>query len=100
MEFKLESNSETQLIHISGELIAESSHSLRELVNELSQKSPKKIIINLADVPFIDTSGLGTLVGIRATLKSRDIILKIEHPTERVMQNFRLTRLDLVFGLE
>ena len=100
VEFKIEATSETQFIHIQGELIAENSHGLRELVNEVSQKAPSEIVIDLREVPFIDTSGLGTLVGIRATLRSKDITLKLRNPTERVLQNFKMTRLDMVFGLE
>lgn len=100
MEFKLEATSEAHIIHILGELIAENSHSFREMINEISQKNPKEIIVDLQQVPFIDTSGLGTLVGIRATLRSKNIALKLRNPTERVLQNFKMTRLDMVFGLE
>ncbi|MDX1972836.1 MAG: STAS domain-containing protein [Candidatus Sumerlaeia bacterium] len=100
MEFKVEATSQTQIIHLSGELVADNSHTLREMVMGVSQKNPREIILNLSEVPFIDTSGLGTLVGLRASLRSKDIALRLTNATERVIQNLKMTRLDLVFGIE
>lgn len=100
MEIKIEGNGDQQRLQLSGELVAEACADFREIVMEVAVKQPPEIILDMAGVPFIDTSGLGVLVGLRTHMKSKGIVLRLVNPSEKVHQNFKLTRLDAIFGLE
>ncbi len=100
MELILEGNNEALEVRIVGELVAESCGGLRQTVMETATREPKRITLNMEQVPFIDTSGLGVLVGLRAHLRSKGIALAIAKPSAKVKQVFKITRLLTVFGIE
>jgi len=99
LELILDGKDETLTIRIIGELVATTCPALRDVVTDSISRQPKKIILDMSQVPFIDTSGLGVLVGLRATLKSQKIAFEVANPSDRVINVFRLTRLDSVFGI-
>ncbi|MGI9101745.1 MAG: STAS domain-containing protein [Terriglobales bacterium] len=69
---------------------------LRELVKE-QLKNNKNIVINLADVNFIDSGGLGTLVGLYTSARSMGGTVKLAHLTRRVDELLQVTKLLTVF---
>lgn len=99
MELILDGKDETLTIRIIGELVANTCASLREVVTDSISRQPKRIVLDMSGVPFVDTSGLGVLVGLRATLKTKKIDLEVANPSDRVVNVFRLTKLDGVFGI-
>lgn len=96
----MEGNEESLHVKVIGEVTAESCSELREEIMNLSTRKPKEIVIDLAEVPFIDTSGLGVIVGLRTHTKKFGSTLTLINPQPRVMQVFRLTQLWKLFGLE
>lgn len=100
MELVLEGNNEALQLRIIGELVTETCGELRQTVMETVSREPKKIVLDLKEVPFIDTSGIGVIVGLRAHMKSRGIGLELANPSPKVKQVLRMTRLLSVFGLE
>ncbi|CAN5346416.1 anti-sigma factor antagonist BldG [soil metagenome] len=100
MDFKVEGNNERLVVRVSGEVTAASSAELRQAVQELSARKPQAIVLDLTDMPFIDTSGLGVLVGLRSHLKRQGTALSVENPQARVLQVFRLTQLSRIFGMD
>ena len=99
MELSLEGNAEVVTIRLGGELVASSCSALRDTVLEAVARQPKSVVIDMGGVPFIDTSGLGVLVGLRATLRSRKIDFSLANLSERVQNVFRMTKLNAVFGI-
>ena len=99
MELVLEGNDEVLKVRVIGEVVAEGCNSLRQTVMEAATRQPDKVVINLSEVPFIDTSGIGVLVGLRAHLKSKKIDLALEDPSKKVHEVLKMTRLLPVFGL-
>ena len=99
MELILDGKDETLTIRIIGELVASTCVGLRDVVSDAISRKPQKIILDMSQVPFVDTSGLGVLVGLRATLKAQKIALEVANPSSRVVNVFRLTRLDGVVGI-
>lgn len=100
MELVVEGNQEKLNVRVIGELVAESCGELREAVTELSARRPQVIVLDLAQTTFVDTSGLGVLVGLRTHMKKFGTNLTVANPQPRVMQVFRLTQLSRLFGLE
>jgi anti-sigma B factor antagonist len=100
MDFKVEGNEERFVVRVIGEVTADSSAELRQFITDLSQNRPKEIVLELSELTFIDTSGLGVLVGLRAHARKYGMTLSLANPTPRVMQVLRVTQLSKVFGLK
>ena len=62
-----------------------------------SQVHARTLILDLAQVDYIDAGGLGVLLGLQNWVRSRSITLKLMNVTSRVLQIFELTRLNHVF---
>lgn len=99
VELVVEGNKETLQIRILGELVADTCSDLRDMVLESAAKDPRRVVLQMSDTPFIDTSGVGVLVGLRAHLRSKGIEIQIAEPSARVRQVLQMMRLLPVFGL-
>ena len=76
---------------------------LKELVEDLLGQDHTRILINLKDVPFIDTKGIAELVTSHATVQKQGGHLKVAQPSAYTREVLRVTRLDTVlevFGSE
>ncbi|MCB2156575.1 STAS domain-containing protein [bacterium] len=99
MELVVEGNKDTLQVRIMGELVADTCSDLRDMVLESAAKEPNKVVLHMAETPFIDTSGVGVLVGLRAHLRSKGIGIEIAQPSPRVHQVLSMMRLLPIFGL-
>jgi anti-sigma B factor antagonist len=70
---------------------------LCERVNELLEEGHRDFVLNLADVPYIDSFGLGQLLTIRTSIRSRGGQLILLRPTDHVQKLFQITKLNTVF---
>jgi anti-sigma B factor antagonist len=73
---------------------------LSDIVGDLAEKSKKKIVLNLADISYVDSSGIGQLVRALATARSHGAELKLLSPTSSVFGLLRVTKLDKVFDVK
>ena len=86
------------VVDLSGRIIlGEPTSTLRELFRDMVGRGQKKILLNLADVSYIDSSGLGALVSGYTTLTSQQGQLKLVNLTNRVHDLLQLTKLLTVF---
>lgn len=87
------------LVRLRGRLDATTSPKVRTTLKELIEKDQVKIIVDLQGVPFIDSSGLASLVsGLRlAREKGGNIALSGVQPQAQTV--FRLTMLDRIFAI-
>ena len=69
------------------------------LVEELIGRGERHFIVNLANVSFMDNSGLGRLCMLYTLAKNRGGDMKLLKPTPRIRKILRITRLDTVFQL-
>jgi len=72
---------------------------LREIVRTHTSDGSRKFILNLAGVPYIDSSGLGELLTSYATVKNKGGGMKLLKPEARTAQLIQLTRLDGVIAV-
>ena len=72
----------------------ESGVVLREKVHELIENGQKKILLNLAGVRFVDSSGAGQLAGAFASARNNGAELKLLKPTSQVKTLLQITKLD------
>jgi anti-sigma B factor antagonist len=78
---------------------ADSVERLADKVRSLLQQGRRHLIINLAAVPYIDSTGLGELVRSYATVHRQDGQLKLLNVTERLNDLLVITKLTTVFDL-
>jgi anti-sigma B factor antagonist len=72
---------------------------LRDLVNEILIGGRHNFVLNLAGVDYIDSSGLGQLISIWTSIRSRGGDMTILNPAKRVQHLFDVTRLNAVFEI-
>jgi len=72
---------------------------LSEKVRELTKKGQKKIVLNLTEVNYVDSSGIGQLVGALTTARKQEANIKLLAPPSRVLDLLRMNRLDKLFDI-
>jgi len=88
------------IVDISGRIVlGEESAALRDLVCDLLSKGHKKILFNLANVNYIDSSGLGHLVSAFTSVRKQQGELKLLNLTNKVQDVMQITRLYTVFDI-
>jgi anti-sigma B factor antagonist len=88
------------IVDISGEItLGEETGTLRQTVRDLVDKGKKKIVLNLAGVHYIDSSGVGELVGSYTTVQNNGGQLKLLNLTKKVHDLLQITKLYTVFDV-
>ena len=77
--------------------LGEGDELLKDKVNSLVNQGHKKIILNLADVPYIDSAGLGEVVRTYTTVSRQGGNLKLLNLTKRITDLLSITKLLTVF---
>ena len=79
--------------------LGEGSSALRDALRELVKKDQKKILLNLGDVSYIDSSGIGELVSGFTTVTNAGGQLKLLNLSKRVKDLLQITKLYTVFDV-
>ena len=89
------------VVDFSGRItLGEGSATLRRMIHELVESGHRKILLNLSDVDYIDSSGIGEMVGAYTTVRNAKGELKLVHLTKRVHDLIQITRLFTVFDVQ
>jgi anti-sigma B factor antagonist len=88
-----------EVVTVEGEIDIYTAPRLRELLIELAAKGSYQIIVNLDKVGFLDSTGLGVLVGGLKRVRPHDGSLDLVCTQERILKIFRITGLTKVFGI-
>jgi anti-sigma B factor antagonist len=78
-------------------VLGEESQSLREKLKNLLAEGKKTIILNMSQVEYIDSTGLGTLVASQVSAKTHGASLKLSNLGKKFSELLQLTRLLTVF---
>ncbi len=88
------------VLAVKGDVDLYSSPSLREAVLKAVSRTEHAVVINLAQVTYMDSSGVATLVeGLRAT-RERGMRFSLVSPSQSVLKVLQLARLDTIFAIE
>jgi len=88
----------TVILDLEGNIrLGEGSRELHEAIRLLVEKGEKEILLNLANVSYVDSSGLGELVAGYTTLQKSGGQMKLLNLTERVSELMVITKLLTVF---
>ncbi len=78
-------------------LIGEGDDQLREAVTKLADSGKTKILLNLAEVPYVDSAGLGEVVRCYTTVSRKGGKLKLLNLTKKIQDLLAITKLLTVF---
>jgi len=88
-----------KVVDVEGEIDIYTAPRLRELLIDLAGKNNYQIVINMDKVGFLDSTGLGVLVGGLKRVRTHDGSLDLVCTQERILKIFRITGLTKVFGI-
>ncbi|PXW89155.1 anti-sigma B factor antagonist [Streptohalobacillus salinus] len=94
-----EKENETTL-HLKGEIDAYTAPLLKEKLLPLTAKQDHHIIVDLAEVSYMDSTGLGVFISALKSTKEHDAQLKLVNLQERVHRLFKITSLDTIITIE
>jgi len=80
--------------------LGEGNVMLREIVRDLADKGNKRVILNLGEVLYMDSSGVGELVKTYTTIRNKGGELKLANLNKRVHDLLQMTRLSSVFDIQ
>ena len=89
---------EVTILDLKGKItLNEGDEVLKDKINSLIMQGKKKILLNLADVPYIDSAGLGEIVRTYTTVSRQGGQLKLVNLTKRITDLLSITKLLTVF---
>ncbi len=94
MDIYIRTRGRVTIMDLTGNLtIGKSEESLRETVNQLLAEEKKFLLLNLAEVPLIDSSGIGAMIKSFTSVKSAEGALKVLRPSRMARQLLTITGL-------
>lgn len=98
MKIETRTVGDVQILDCSGKItLGEGTMAIRNTVREALKNGSKKIILNLADVNYIDSSGIGELVSSYTTVTNQGGQLKLLNLTKKIHELLAITKLLTVF---
>lgn len=80
-------------------VLGEESNALREKVKSLLGEGKKQVVLNMSNVTYIDSAGLGTLVAAHHSAKSQGAALKLSNLGAKFQEVLQVTKLMTVFDV-
>jgi anti-sigma B factor antagonist len=99
LKINIRETKDAAILDMSGRVVlGEGLTDLRDTIRETLAGDQKNILLNLAEVSYIDSSGLGQLIGSYATVTTRGGQMKLLNLQRRVNDLMQITKLLTVFG--
>ncbi len=99
LQINVRKHEEIPVIELSGEVDAYTSARFREIMLDIIDSDGANLVINMTDVEYIDSSGLGALVGGLKRVSERDGKIVIVCDKPQVKKVFEITGLEKVFPI-
>jgi len=98
MQISQRSVGDVTIIDLNGKMtLGEGDELLRDKVNSLIAQGQKRLVLNLAEVPYIDSAGLGEIVRTYTTVSRQGGVLKLLALTKRIQDLLAITKLLTIF---
>ena len=98
IDFSTRQAGDITIVDLKGRItLGEGSVTLRDAVHDLLSKGKKRILLNLGDVNYIDSSGIGELVSSYTTVTNGGGQLKLLNLTKKIQELLAITKLLTVF---
>ena len=97
---RYETNKETLVIHVGGEIDHHSAVAVRTGIDaEIASKRPSRVLLELSDVDFMDSSGLGLIMGRFALVKQYGGTLAVLDPSPAVLKIMKLAGMERMIAV-
>lgn len=90
---------EVTIVHVGGEIDVYTAPVLRERLDEHISEGRHQLVVDLEGVTFMDSTGLGVLVGRLKLVRVKGGTLRLACSSERILKVFSITGLDKVFQI-
>lgn len=98
MKLSVRKTDSVAILDVSGKLMGgPDADVFKEAVRNLLDEGYKNVVVNMSQVPFINSTGLGILISAYTTLRKEDGILKLTNVTERIDSLLMITKLGTIF---
>jgi anti-sigma B factor antagonist len=87
------------VVHVGGEIDVYTAPVLREHLDEHISQGRHELVVDLGDVSFMDSTGLGVLVGRLKLVRVKNGTLRLVCSSDRILKVFSITGLDKVFQI-
>jgi anti-sigma B factor antagonist len=85
---------ETQLVEVHGDVDLKTARSLRNALDEAAQDGKPRLIVDMSEVPFMDSSGLAALIGAQKAVRDHTKFIVV--CPDKLRRIFEVTRLDSI----
>ncbi|MGQ9632186.1 MAG: STAS domain-containing protein [bacterium] len=99
MELNVVEDGDISILDVDGEVDVYYSSAIEEKIKDLIKQGRKKVIVDLSKVTYMDSSGLGVLVGSLKNLRKVGGSLKIAEINPAIANIFEITKLDSFFDI-
>lgn len=99
MQINQEERGDVSIFKVHGDIDIDTSPDVKKLFDKAISGSGKKVLINLKDVNYVDSSGLATLVEVLKNLRTSGGQLKLSNLSIKVKGLFEITKLDKLFEI-
>jgi anti-sigma B factor antagonist len=89
----------TQVVAVSGEIDLFTAPELKTALGEAIEAGKSRIVVDLGETTFLDSTALGVLIGTVKRLRSRDGRLTIVNSDQNIAKTFEITGLDQIFTI-
>jgi anti-sigma B factor antagonist len=90
---------EAVVVKVVGDIDLNRSSQFQHALLELLDDSPRRVVVNLRDVPYMDSSGIASLVKLLSRVRKMGASLRLVALSDRTRSLFEITRLDSVFEI-
>ena len=97
---RIDWQNDTAIVYAEGEIDLHISPQFQTDLKKVIEQKPAKMVVNLSQVPYMDSSGVAALVKLLSKTRSENIKLVIENPSSKVMSIFEITKLTSVFDIK
>jgi anti-sigma B factor antagonist len=99
MKIETRTVGDVQILDCSGKILIQGTMAIRNNVRDILNRGIKKIVLNLADVNYIDSPGIGELASTYTTVTNNGGQLKLLNLTKKIHELLKSTGLDNVFQI-
>ena len=94
MDIKVNESDEKITVTLKGDIYVEQADELRDTFNDIIEKSPEEVEIDLSGLKSITSSGIGKIVHLYKGLQDKNGRIKIVGVNDTIMQIFKIVKLD------
>ena len=100
MDFTITEKNGITILNLNGKIMGgPEATEINEKINQLIDSDNKRIVIDLVNVDWMNSSGLGILIGAVTVLKNSDGCLCLINVSDRIKNLLKITKLDTVFNI-